>query len=239
MSKITSDLHNLQENWNKLGNTDTFWSILTDQKWNTSDFFLTGENEVNLLMKKIISSRLTIQKEKALDFGCGVGRISQALGRYFKKVYGVDISPSMIKLANKYNKFEKRCTYYLNSKADLSLFPNNTFDFIFSFRTLQHMNPIFIKKYIREFLRILKPCGLLIFQLPTVPTLNLKGLFIRITPIVILNRLRKMEMHGISKKEIIEIINKNKTRIIKIIEDNSSGSGWISFQYWITKYSKA
>src|SRR3990167_6196784 len=119
MSKITSDLHNLQENWNKLGNTDTFWSILTDQKWNTSDFFLTGENEVNLLMKKIISSRLTIQKEKALDFGCGV-----------------DISPSMIKLANKYNKFEKRCTYYLNSKADLSLFPNNTFDFIFSFRTL-------------------------------------------------------------------------------------------------------
>ena len=38
-------------------------------------------------------------RRSALDFGCGIGRLSQALAEHFDQVYGVDISPKMIELA--------------------------------------------------------------------------------------------------------------------------------------------
>ncbi len=41
---------------------------------------------------------------KALDFGCGVGRLTQALADYFNEVAGVDVSPTMVNKALEYNK---------------------------------------------------------------------------------------------------------------------------------------
>ena len=37
----------------------------------------------------------------ALDFGCGVWRLTQPLADHFKEVCGIDISPNFIELANK------------------------------------------------------------------------------------------------------------------------------------------
>ena len=118
-------------------------------------------------MNYIDSLEITLSGNKALDFGCGVGRLTQALCLYFDQCYGVDIAPSMIELAEKYNRYTRKCRYYINSAQDLSLFENNSFNFIYSNIVLQHMEPKYSKNFIKEFIRVLAGDGLLIFQIPS------------------------------------------------------------------------
>jgi SAM-dependent methyltransferase len=161
----------LQKNWDALGNIDAFGNILTDPakkgKWKEEEFFKNGEEEISALMQYIDLLGVDLRRKRALDFGCGVGRLSQALCRYFDECCGVDIAPSMIARAKRYNRFGDRCRYYLNDRDDLKLFGDNSFDFVYSNIVLQHMRPEYSKKYIEEFIRVVAPGGLVIFQIPS------------------------------------------------------------------------
>ncbi|MED4350953.1 class I SAM-dependent methyltransferase [Schinkia azotoformans] len=172
------NLSNIEKNWNALGEADPLWAILTEEqkkggKWNLKDFLLTGEVEVNKIMNKLnLINHSELKFEKALDFGCGVGRITQSLCKYFKECVGVDIAKSMIIKANEINRYPGKCSYILNKEDNLQLFPNDEFDLVFTTIVLQHMHPDFGKRYIKEFLRVLKPGGILVFQLPSEPIEN-------------------------------------------------------------------
>jgi SAM-dependent methyltransferase len=163
-------LEQLQENWDLFGKKDPLWAILTDpqnrdQKWELAKFFESGENEIASLLQHAQSFSFSFGRGTALDFGCGVGRLTQALSRHFDGCCGVDIAPSMIDLARTYNRHGERCKYYVNNTDNLGIFEENRFDFICSIIVLQHMQPHYSKSYISEFLRVLKPGGLLVFQL--------------------------------------------------------------------------
>jgi SAM-dependent methyltransferase len=178
IKKITNSirLRRAKRTWNHLGSKDPFWFILPfpnkkHHQWNLEEFYNLGEAEINdELLTNINKLNITLKKEKVLDFGCGVGRLARAFGNIFKEYHGVDISASMINLAKKLNPFPERCFFHLNVSSDLRIFQNNTFDLIYSILVLQHIGPDITKSYIKEFLRILKPGGLLVFQLPTTPT---------------------------------------------------------------------
>ena len=133
----------------------------------SSGIFSTGIDEIDSLFKQINQLNFQMSHKRALDFGCGVGRVTQALSKYFDKVDGVDIAPSMIELANTYNKCEDRIHYYLNDKNSLEIFNDNAYDFIYSVEVFQHMHPQYQEKYLSELLRILSPKGLLVFELPS------------------------------------------------------------------------
>jgi ubiquinone/menaquinone biosynthesis C-methylase UbiE len=79
----------------------------------------------------------------------------------------LDIAPSMIAKAGQYNRFGARCDYIVNDHPDLNIFNDGNFSFIITLIVLQHMEPRYSKAYIREFLRVLKPGGLCIFQIPS------------------------------------------------------------------------
>lgn len=165
-------LKELQKNWDEFGRQDPLWSILTNptkkgNKWKLDDFFNTGQVEIESIIKYIESLGIPYSQKRALDFGCGVGRLTQALCQHFNECYGVDIAPSMIELAKQYNCQGNKCKYYLNEQENLSLFENNFFDFIYSKIVLQHMKPEYSKNYIRELVRVLAPGGLLVFQIPS------------------------------------------------------------------------
>jgi ubiquinone/menaquinone biosynthesis C-methylase UbiE len=156
-----------QSEWEDLARLDPLWAILTDRgkqfgKWNRDEFFHSGETEINHLMA---SCGFVVGNDgKALDFGCGVGRLSRALRPYFAEVYGVDISEEMVRLARE---FTPNCRFLVNQDTKLRLFGDNYFDFIYSNRVLQHQpSRRLVENYIREFVRVVKPRGMVVFQLP-------------------------------------------------------------------------
>jgi SAM-dependent methyltransferase len=103
---------------------------------------------------------------RALDFGCGVGRLSQALADRFQEVVGVDIAESMVAKAHEFNRHGNRVRYVVHGSDDLSCFADGLFDLVYSVITLQHIPPEAAAAYIGEFFRVLRPGGTAIFQVP-------------------------------------------------------------------------
>jgi SAM-dependent methyltransferase len=96
-----------------------------------------------------------------------MGRLSQAFCDQFDGgCDGVDIAPSMVDLARQHNRHGDRCRYHLNTRNDLSAFPDSSFSFVYTALVLQHMRPRYALNYIREFCRVLEPGGVAMFQAP-------------------------------------------------------------------------
>ncbi len=148
------------------------WAILSDPKrtngrWDVDEFFATGRTEIAALVADLDKRGLTFSRGRCLDFGCGMGRLTQALGQVFDHADGVDIADTMIELARHHNKYPGRVEYHLNVADDLSLFEDGRFDFIYSTIVLQHNPPPAARRYIEEFLRVLAEGGLAVFDMPT------------------------------------------------------------------------
>jgi 2-polyprenyl-3-methyl-5-hydroxy-6-metoxy-1,4-benzoquinol methylase len=167
-----SQLNDLQEVWNSLARTDPLWAVLSvpekkGRKWDTEEFFREGRAEVDAVLAVLESEGYLVPHGKALDFGCGVGRLSQRLADYFDHVVGVDISSEMLALARKFNRQGAQVEYVHNSVDNLGQFGDRTFDFAYSNIVLQHMEPRYAVAYINEFFRLVKPGGFVVFQIPS------------------------------------------------------------------------
>lgn len=253
------ELTRLKKNWEELGEQDPMWAILSDpskkgRKWDPAAFFKTGEVDVNRLLAEITAAGFPLRKGTALDFGCGLGRLTQALCGHFDRCYGVDISSTMLAEANRYNRFGAACEYVLNSASDLSCFADNTFDFIYSHLVLQHIPPEAGIQYVADFVRVLKAGGLLIFQAPseqrsaqpqpvmtsaaTEPVAAMvkeQSVPPATSPSLYENMEQLIDMHGLPRAEVVSVIEKAGGQILQVQEYNSAGPEWLSFRYWVTR----
>jgi SAM-dependent methyltransferase len=162
----------LKRHWERFGRQDPFWAVLTDpgkrdRAWDLEQFYRSGTDELAAVLRHAEQHGLTVSRDRALDFGCGTGRMTQAMAAAFDRADGVDISTSMLDTARRHNRHGDRCVYHHNSAPDLAIFADNTFSFVFTTLVLQHMEPRFAKMYIREFVRVLKSAGVLVFQVPS------------------------------------------------------------------------
>ena len=237
--------------WDRNAEIDSMRSIVArndkpqDWMWGKKAFFDSGFDEIQGVLNYIDSLNLNLVKQRALDFGCGIGRLTQALGRHFEEVFGVDISSAMIGQATELNKFEN-CKYLHNTKADLSLFKSNQFNLIYSNLVLQHIQPEISLVYITEFIRVLRPEGLLIFQLPCGRNDNslsaIKNLIQSVIPLELksfyINRIASTklyyDMYFIEREEVISQITDNKGTVIDIVV-NDVAPGYISLRYCVKK----
>jgi SAM-dependent methyltransferase len=165
------DFEDLRTTWEELANEDPLWAILSvpskrGRKWDLQEFFREGKEEVERVLQKVASLH-ALRFNTALDFGCGVGRVTQALAEQFQHVVGIDISSRMIDLASNFNKQGERVKYVHNARENLGLFPDQSFDFVYSNLVLQHMKPVYAIGYINEFFRITRPNGVIAFQIPS------------------------------------------------------------------------
>jgi SAM-dependent methyltransferase len=158
--------------WDRFALSDPLWAILSDPakkggKWDAARFFETGVAEIASLFYELSSRSIDVGGGSALDFGCGVGRLTQALAPHFQHVIGVDVSQRMLDLARDANRFPTRVSYVSNQAPHLHVLGDTRFDFIVSTVVLQHIPPEIALGYLDEFLRLLAPGGVVIFQLPS------------------------------------------------------------------------
>lgn len=166
----------VRRTFEKLGREDPLYGVLTLREYrhnrgDPEEFFETGVRQIEgtLLHLDHLGRH---PGGSALDFGCGVGRLTQALALHFDEVVGVDISTSMLERAREFNRYGERVRYEHNAREDLALFPTGSLDFVNSHITLQHVPPSCSRRYIREFFRILRPGGIAVFQVPGGPLIR-------------------------------------------------------------------
>ncbi len=165
------ELEDLQQNWTAFGDQDPLWAILAfpDKRgggWDLEEFFATGRANVSEVLRMLADRGIAIERGRALDFGCGVGRLTQALAEHFDSCDGVDLASSMIERARALNRNGERVRFHQNDASDLRLFGDGSFDFVLSLIVLQHMKPELMQGYMREFVRILRPGGVAFFNVP-------------------------------------------------------------------------
>ena len=161
------------KNWEGFASSDPLWSILTDPdkkdgKWNVDEFFETGRIEIETILALLNEqSWMPATKESALDFGCGVGRLTRALARHFDSTLGIDAAAGMIEMAKVYHTEFPNVEFKVNPSSDLNIIPADSITFIYSAIVLQHIPLAQAYQFIAEFCRVLKPGGRLVFQVPT------------------------------------------------------------------------
>ena len=169
-ARVRSSRH--VRDWEELAELDPLWAVLSDPRraggrWPVDEFFATGEGEVSGALE--IAAELGRPQEfgQALDFGCGLGRLTRALGRRFGRCVGVDVSPRMIERARELNADATGCEFVTNDADDLSAFATGSFDLVYSSIVLQHLpSAERIERYVADFVRLLTPGGVAIFQIP-------------------------------------------------------------------------
>lgn len=174
---MRAEVTRVRDEWEALAQIDPMWAILTTPSkaglgWQREEFFESGRVEVGNLVNTLDAFAADRALDRALDFGCGLGRVTQALAAHYARADGVDVSASMIKLAETFNREPDRCTYHVNERDDLSLFADAAFDLVYTNMVLQHMKPRLARSYLREFARCTKPRGLIVFQVPSRRRLN-------------------------------------------------------------------
>ena len=224
-----------KRHWDTWARVDPFWAVLTSgekrgNRWQEEEFFATGRATIEAeLARGRDRPAPGWGTRRALDFGCGVGRLTQALAGHFREVVGVDISAEMIRLAAKHNPHGDRIRFRQNSSADLALLSSDHFDFVYSLITLQHMEPAYAKRYIAEFVRVAAPQCVILFQMPTVwpPPF-------RCRPLTPGRRLWQwfnstfpmqpvLEMHALARDEVVALLESAGARVVEVFPSGAAG----------------
>ena len=161
-----------RQDWERLAEADPLWAVLTDPSrrghgWDADEFLATGAAEVGHVLETAASLGLPHRYGRALDFGCGVGRLTRALGGRFDLAVGVDISAAMVEAARRVNADVPACEFVVNTSPDLARFRSREFDLAYSSLVLQHQpSRELVGRYVGELLRVTAPDGLVVFGVP-------------------------------------------------------------------------
>ncbi len=238
-----------QDQWEALGASDPYWAVLTNPqkkggRWDHDEFFGTGQEEIQVLLAKINRLGIRPRRGLALDFGCGVGRLSRALAGAFERVLAVDMAESMLAEARAANAAYVNITFERNDPDNLASVASGSVDLVYSNITLQHALPATQTALIREFCRVLGPDGVLVFQTPSRENpRSLAGLLHRMLGNRLLNLVRRlrygkdgvMEIHTLRRAAVLDLLASEGMEVIAIERYDTAGSAFVSFRYFATK----
>lgn len=167
MMRIFGD--STDEVWKVYGRNDPYFGVLSHKEFSRENlsaatlerFFQSGEAAIAELLSLLERNGITPRMGRALDFGCGVGRLLIPLATRFKEVVGVDVSEGMLAEAKK-NVDHRQLKNVLLSEE----IPNLEFDLIHSALVLQHIDTVRGTKIILNCWSRVSPGGLLAVQLP-------------------------------------------------------------------------
>ena len=161
-------LDRMRAEWNQRAKKDAhFYVAFGSQNQTEEDFRASAlentpafEREFPRLPARPVAER------RALEIGCGPGRLMLPMSRHFGEIHGVDISDEMLSLARERLRGVSNAHVHLTTGADLGMFEDSYFDFVYSYIVFQHIpDRAIVLNYLREAHRVLKPEGVLCCQL--------------------------------------------------------------------------
>jgi SAM-dependent methyltransferase len=222
-------LAHTEQTWTRLGQLEPHWSVISAERFrqaeldeNRAEFYASGQGDVDTFLAFLARNEVdTAGFQKALEYGCGVGRVTRFLAQRFSEVVACDISPSHLAQADQYLKdcaldnvtFVRICSLAdLSGPADL--------DVVFCVIVLQHNPPPAIVAILQGLLARLRPGGVAYFQVPThaadysfnVDDYLAHGL-----------EAGHIEMHYVPQRRIFQIARDSACDVLEVREDDWVG----------------
>jgi len=151
----------MKKDWDRRAKHNAKFWIAVQEYYNDTVFINSGERD----SKRILDGIKIDYSWYVLDIGCGIGRLLRPLSKRFKYICGVDVSKEMVLKGKKWLTGLCNVDILENNGIDLSFFKDNTFDFVYAYIVFQHMSKEIFHNYLLEINRVLKPSGLLKFQI--------------------------------------------------------------------------
>lgn len=166
-----SVLKKMRSDWNDRASEDAYYYVAFGRrKQEEKEFFRTATDEIRWLEREIGRLATVSHLSRALEIGCGPGRLMRPLAPQFAEIHGVDVSDRMIELARRNLAEIPNCHVLANSGADLSPFSSEFFDFVYSYAVFQHIpSRNVVIHYLREAVRVLKLNGIFTCQIDGLP----------------------------------------------------------------------
>jgi trans-aconitate methyltransferase len=156
--------------WRDFGKDDPYFGVLSHAEYSRENltsasveaFFKSGETHIAQLLSSIERAAIPLRIGRALDFGCGVGRLLIPLATRFREAIGVDVSEGMLAECKRNLDDRKLINVMLSERI-----PHLDLDVVHSALVFQHINARRGYDIILECWSRLAPGGLLAIQLPT------------------------------------------------------------------------
>ncbi len=162
----------MREDWNARAGEDAYYYVAFGRRDQADgEFEDTGIEVVAGLeweLKRVPTTHP--RARRALEIGCGPGRLMRPMAKHFGEIHGVDVADAMIARARERLAGIPHAHAHVGTGSDLAQFADQSFDYIYSYAVFQHIpSRDVVFNYLHEAVRVLKPGGLVRAQVNGLP----------------------------------------------------------------------
>jgi len=215
----------IKQSWEHLGDTRAHHSVLTSKDFlpdslqqNIGAFWKSGEREVKEIDAILKRHGVKLSEVKtAVEYGCGVGRVTSILAKRVRCMHAYDISRPHLDYAKEHaTEVGAEIKFHLVSVPIAKL---QACDLFYSRIVFQHNPPPIIQQLIKNALEALNPGGIAIFQVPT----YIEGYEFRLEDWMKKDHALDMQMHCIPQPAVFTLAESSGCELLEIREDNWCG----------------
>lgn len=214
----------IQKQWDHLGATEPYWSIVTQPQnymaefdQHREHFYASGNSACQTFLATLRRSGINLaQLDSCLEVGCGVGRVTNYLSGAFSKVIATDISAKHLELAKTHledkgvQNVELQHWHNIDQMLQLP-----QVDAVMSLITLQHNPPPIIVWMLSTLLSRLRSGGVAYFQIPTYKN----GYLFEVERYLASTPPDTLEMHYLPQHEVFKVFAKANCQCLEVRED--------------------
>ncbi|MBI2687605.1 MAG: class I SAM-dependent methyltransferase [Acidobacteria bacterium] len=163
----------MREDWNARAREDANYYVAFGRRDQEDDEFQSTAAEVvhglEWEMRRLPAGQ-DPRNRRALEIGCGPGRLLRPMAAHFGEIHGVDISDEMVARARQRLAHVPHAHAHVARNSNLEMFAGESFDFAYSYAVFQHIpSRDVVLGYLKETWRVLKPGGYMRCQINGLP----------------------------------------------------------------------
>ena len=171
MPELSAVQQRMREDWDRRAHEDASYYVAFGRRQQSAEeFFASAADVLRTLRAEYERLPRPAAELRALEIGCGPGRLLLPLSHDFLRVDGVDVSAEMVRIANRNLADRPNAHAHAAGGADLAGFEDASIGLVYSYAVFQHIpSRDVVWSYLREAVRVLEPGGILKCQVNALP----------------------------------------------------------------------
>jgi trans-aconitate methyltransferase len=150
--------------WIAIAGTQPYFGVLANEQYladritpaSIDEFYESGRPDIEHVVARLQQMSGDFRPATAIDFGCGVGRLTFAMAKYCDRVIGIDVAEGMLSVGR-----EQARRRGIDNSEFLDSLPDGPIEWVNSLIVFQHIPPVRGYEILAELLDRLVPGGFL------------------------------------------------------------------------------